>query len=390
MFLLFLLLIGNVLGGEKKTSPVTSDISCKIQLPDFPLSKEGLMTPYKYINCKMADTPSFVQAVILDKTINLFYIYHPLVIDNDKEPAILPVEPLLPNNYEIGIWFGSNADTIELVNSFGKSNGNCVNGLGSSFFGQFAHCNAVRFFDTVKELNISIPPLENALDGTICPTVRDYSIVDADPNDNLQTQYLLLENGQTAQYNQENIDILGKHNVKILKNPSDNALMTESIYPLIGCNAYTAFDLSSGMRWASLALNELQSLYQQEPIALIPSLNPMTLVNGRPNIDKLNLYRLGVNQPVVSSLDDANSETFCLQMIINGMERIDSWSNFLSKGASPNPEVAANLYLFLMYRLNVSYNLLTCEKLLNKKIPILYELSPNGIVVHVKRLPFVP
>ena len=361
---------------------------CDLQIPDFPLSKEGLMTTYKYINCKMSVQPSFVQATIFDKDTETFYIYHPLVSDIDKEPIIQPVEVILPTNYEIGIWFGSNADNLRLINTYGIANGNCINGLGSSIFGQFAHCNAVKFFDTLNTFNTSIPPLGIAKDGNPCPTVRDYSVVDADPNDNLQTQYILTSTGRTAQDNPENRNQLGIDNIRILKNPSDNALLTEWIYPAIGCNAFRAFDLSSGIMHASLALNELQAIQQVEPIALIPSLNPMTLVNGKPNLQKLNLYRLGVNQPVVMTMEDASSVIFCTEMVTSGLDRIQTLLPYLETFASPNPQVSANLYLFLMYRLNISYNLLTCRELLNKPIPILYELSDNNIVIRAIRTKF--
>jgi hypothetical protein len=86
---------------------------------------------------------------------------------------------------------------------------------------------------------------------------------------------------------------------------------------VMGCSPWTVTDLADpGSRSPSLALNELQAAaWQQSPVALIPGIfwsncvanriagDAMVTVNGHPNLNKLNSYRKGLNQPTVSSLD---------------------------------------------------------------------------------------
>jgi hypothetical protein len=51
--------------------------------------------------------------------------------------------------------------------------GNCVNALGRSVFGQFAHCNAPAFFHAANVAigagKLVVPPLGTAQDGQDCP-----------------------------------------------------------------------------------------------------------------------------------------------------------------------------------------------------------------------------
>jgi len=122
---------------------------CEIAVPPNPLTAAGLATPYKVTGCNQIDFDNqgnFVEAAILDPATGAVQIYHPLIINANQTVEgtdfITPVTPTLPANAVVGIWFGSNANTVTLT---GSTNG-CVNGLGGSIFGQFAYCNAPEFF----------------------------------------------------------------------------------------------------------------------------------------------------------------------------------------------------------------------------------------------------
>src|SRR6266567_6807429 len=153
--------------------------NCTLVVPANPLSAQGLMTPYQLVAtdpaagpCNEANTvqSAFVQAAILDPATGKVSIYAPLVVDQGTQPAIPPVAVQLPANAVVGIWFGFNANMLTLLKNNAKkirhaggrgnnshitlrggmANGNCVNGVANSVFGQFAYCNAPRFFQAAN------------------------------------------------------------------------------------------------------------------------------------------------------------------------------------------------------------------------------------------------
>jgi hypothetical protein len=108
----------------------------------------------------------------------------------------------LPANNVVGIWFGSNANTITLT---GTTNG-CVNGLDGSVFGQFAYCNTPAFFAAAQTAIaaglLTVPPVGSSTKATTtqaCPSVRDFRVVDMDQSDNVDTTYLLIDGKKLAQ-----------------------------------------------------------------------------------------------------------------------------------------------------------------------------------------------
>jgi hypothetical protein len=113
----------------------------------------------------MKTFPSFVEAVILDLDTNALSVYHPLVINAGSTPLSPPITFTMPKNPLVGIWFGSNGLSIALTPTTSLQQGLCVYNIGGStsqdVFGQFAHCNAVVFFQTIKELIINRVPLQN-------------------------------------------------------------------------------------------------------------------------------------------------------------------------------------------------------------------------------------
>src|SRR5579884_1689899 len=216
--------------------------NCSLIVPPDPLTAQGLATPYQLFApdaaqngpCNEANTAqsAFVQAVIFDQNANTFTVYEPLVVDQGTQPAVAPTPPNLPAGAVVGIWFGFNGTNLTLVDNNGSlGQGQCVNGLQGSVFGQFAYCNAVNFFNIVNGAigggNVAVPALQTAKDGLPCPTNRDFSVIDQDPSDNVQTQYLVNGNGQTAQFSAANQAQLA--GATTISNPSDNALISQFI-----------------------------------------------------------------------------------------------------------------------------------------------------------------
>ncbi len=243
------------------------NMNCTLMIPANPLSAQGLATPYQLTATDPAMGPcneanagqsAFVQAAIIDPATGTISAYEPLVIDKGTTPLVVPTAPQLPQNAVVGLWFGFNATLLTLQNNArthgkggkvqkanialggaGMANGNCVNGVANSVFGQFAYCNAVNFFRTANQAiaagKLTIPALGTATDGMACPTTRAFSVVDMDQSDNVQTQYLANANGQTAQLSAANQALFP--NATTLGNPSDNALVTKFLDPALGCQS---------------------------------------------------------------------------------------------------------------------------------------------------------
>ncbi|HEV2662669.1 MAG TPA: hypothetical protein VGU68_18835, partial [Ktedonobacteraceae bacterium] len=240
--------------------------NCTLQVPANPLSAQGLATPYQLsatdpaggaCNEANAGQSAFVQAVIFDPATSTLSAYEPLVVDQGTQPAVAPVAPQLPQGAVVGLWFGFNGTILHLTG--GTAAGRCVNGTRGTEFGQFAYCNAPRFFRMVNAAiqakNVTVPAIGMASDGKPCPTTRDFSLVDMDQSDNVQTQYLLNANGQTAQVSDANKGQLA--NATTIGNPSDNALLSRFVDPALGCQTWAIPDLTNnGAMTPTLATDE--------------------------------------------------------------------------------------------------------------------------------------
>lgn len=151
--------------------------SCNIIVPKEPLTIKGLSTPYISINCDQTtgDTSSFVEALILNKKTGSLVAYSPLIINNGTQPLFPIVKPnFKEEDHVVGLWFGSNANTIVLqdINN-GKTlrKSNCINGkqgVVGDTFGQVAGCNNVEFFKVANRLiangKLIIPALNTDLE----------------------------------------------------------------------------------------------------------------------------------------------------------------------------------------------------------------------------------
>jgi hypothetical protein len=370
---------------------------CTLILPPRPLTAQGLATPFQLTATDPA-TPcheldptqsAFVQAAIIDPDTGRISLYTPVVIDAGTAPARPPVVPVLPAEAVVALWFGYNGANLTLQRH-GKlhlggrdedlAEGRCVNGLGSSVFGQFSYCNAPHFFATahaaIRSGKLDVPPLGTGLDGLPCPTTRSFAEIDQDPSDNLPVSYLKI-NGQVAQFNAANAAIAGA--VKF-GNPSDERLVPILLDPPLGCHPWTAPDLTNGGTAApALALNELMAAARQAPpIALIPPQDPMVLVNGKINFEKLALYRHGVDQ---SGLTEQDPVAYCQHFRAIHPHKLELDRQFFAARPSPFPNMANSLFTFMAQRYVQSYSILGCDVLLKQPVNESLTVDGHGVVI---------
>ncbi len=380
--------------GSHAAAAVNGD--CSLIVPAQPLTAQGLATPYQMVatnpangpcNEANADQAAFVQAAVIDPVTGQISIYDPLVIDKDTQPAMPPVVPKLPGRGIVGIWFGSNGNTLTLQGT-GTSlqDGHCVNGVGDSIFGQVSYCNSPAFF---KAANAAIqagklvsPPLGRAKDGLPCPTSRDFALVDQDQSDNVTTTYLVTGNGQTAQMTAANMAALQNDNVQVQHNGSDERLLAIALDGALGCKPMMAPDLADpGQMVTALPLNELQAAaHQAAPVALVPARDPMVLMNGRPNLNKLNAYRVGVDQSKVQSLDAASTKTYCTNLLAIAPQRMLLDAHLTKAAPSADPAAANTLFTFLAQRFVFTFGAdgLNCTKWLGVPDPVSVKTDRNG------------
>jgi len=371
---------------------------CTLIVPANPLTAQGLVTPYQLVATNAANGPcneankaqaAFVQGAVIDPATGAISIYNPLVIDQGTQPAAQPVVPTLPQGGIVGLWFGFNGNNLMLQDTNGSLKaGNCVNGIPNSVFGQFAYCNAITFFSTVNAAiqggKLNPPPLGTAKDGATCPSVRDFSVVDMDQSDNVTTAYLVNANGQTAQSTAANMAAL--QNAQALTNASDNRLLSIALDTALGCTPWMAPDLADpGKMVPALPLDEVQAAIQQaQPVALIPNFDPMVVVNKQRNLDKLNAYRVGVDQPVAQNPNMSSTLTYCTSLRQISPARMLKDATFTIGQASPDAAAGNSLLTFLEQRFVTTYgaNGLNCQGLLNQADPITVQTDANGVAIN--------
>jgi hypothetical protein len=370
---------------------------CTLIVPDQPLTAKGLSTPYKLLATNRDNGPChennpnqsvFVQGAVFNPASGQISIYNPLVIDKNTKPAAAPVVPILPANAIVALWFGFNGANLTLKDIHDQvleMNG-CVNGVRNSLFGEYAYCNAPAFFQAVNGAIAThklVPPaLGIGKDGRACPSVRDFSVVDMDQSDNVNTSYLATDNGRTAQVTANNIAALP--DTQIIVNGSDNRLLSIALDGSLGCKPWTAPDLADpGHTLTALPLDEIQAAtYQQAPVAVVPKDDPMVLVNGNAKLDKLNAYRIGVDQPLVQNTNQASTRTYCTNLLNIAPERIFLDKSLTKNAPSPAPMLANNLFTFLAQRFVATWgaNGLNCQGLLDKQSPIVLKMDDDVTV----------
>ena len=373
---------------------------CILKIPNDPLN-QGLFQPWflstrndSLLPCSQTIPSSavFIEATILDLTTGQFFIYNPLIIDIDTQPALPILTAQMPQNNIVVLHFGSNGNSVTLENTVTNGlnsieEGNCINGLPNDIFGQFAYCNAINFFNEVNLLisqnRIHVPVLMNSILGDTCPTVRSFAVVDQDQSDNVLTSYILTTSNQIAQDTPQNRNSLSV--AVILKNGSDNRLLDMFIDIAIGCTPFEAPDLvDNTIMKPSQALNEIQAnmIPISSFVALVPDNDPMVFnQNTTLNLDKINLYRVGVNQPIVTSLNQPmNTINYCNMMETIAIPfyilHINELQNFISPDGTAN-----NLLNFLCNRFVNSWTNLNCINFTGRQSLISVIFDQNGIAI---------
>jgi len=393
---------------------------CFVTVPLNPLTAQGLATPYLLSTkdtgpCTMMAgstvmSQAFVQGGIYDPFSAVISVYNPLIADQTPVSkggigvAITPVVPNLPSGAVVALWFGSNGATLTLVDTnLGATlkAANCVNGLPGSIFGQFSYCNAVNFFERVyNDPRVFVPYLGKALDGQLCPTVRDFFVVDQDPSDNVVSDYLVTNNGigLIAQDNPVNREALAPNKTVFDINGSDNRLLAVFLAQAIQCYPATGPDLSDTNHinfLPALPLDELSANFRQPfPQARVEIMDPMVLgPTGNYNVTKLNLYRAGVGQPAFPNLGTAfNNEQasiWCQRSLIIFPTRLETLLPFLVKYPTvDNPPTATNLGGFMANRWIATWGLTGCNTILNiqvNQLPVIAVVSATtGLTTSVK------
>ena len=95
---------------------------------------------------------------------------------------------------------------------------------------------------------------------------------------------------------------------------------------------------------------------------------------------KTNLFRLGVDQPMVGARQRADTPAnYCKHMMQVGMARAAGDEKQFTAFTTPVPDEGNNLFTFLAARLAASWGNLGCGALLNAPDPVNLTLDANGV-----------
>jgi hypothetical protein len=397
---------GNAINLNQNADEATASMNCTLQVPANPLTAQGLATPYQLgdgCDEATATEAAFVEATILQPNGQL-QVYNPLVITQGTTPAAAPVVPTIPRGSVVILDFGFNGTNLVLTGQGATQRGSgCVDAYGQSVFGQVSACNATRFYQAADAMmgfggggrsgfggfgarggRLRAPALGTAQDGKACQTARDFALVDQDQSDNVNSQYLLTANGQTAQNTAANKAAL--NGATPIANGSDNALLAFFVDPANGCTPFTATDATAADGTSpSQALNELSArANQQNPAAYVPPNDEMTLVGGKPSVAKTNVYRSLVDQPLLPANVNTTevAAAYCMNMANTAPAR--NMLDMAQDGAfaSPVPAVGSNLATFLGNRLSMSFTNLGCQSF-GLTDPVTVTADGNGVATAV-------
>ena len=402
-----------------RTSPVAAaapNPNCTLIVPENPLSRQGLATPYLLTAtnqaggaCHEANTnqTAFVQGAIINTNTGQISIYDPLVIDRGTTPVAAPVVPKIPMDSVVALWFGYNGNTLTLAGAdqmeavspsqplsmdlgasgaaaggfefpasaptsdFLLQQANCVSGedINGRFstFTQVAACNATAFFTaaeaaiTARKLRVPSPGI--AADGKNCPTTRSFDLVDQDQSDSVTTQYLAEPGGQIAQDTAASRQALT--GASVLSNGSDSGLLDLFVDPALHCSPWEVPNQTDGgAATSALPLEELQAAawagkQGSGPAALVPLSDPMTLdAYANFNTDKADAYRANVDMSPLPAGESPRQ--YCADLERIQGSRLQEDANLLMRAPSPSPAAADNLFTFMALRLRNSFVNLDC------------------------------
>ena len=381
---------GNAISLNQSAAQAAASGNCSLTVPANPLSAAGLATPWQLGDgCSMANAGTqgaFVEATILAPNGQL-QVYNPLVITAGTTPAAAPVAPTITRGSQVIINVGFNGTNLVLQGQ-GARQGRCVDALGQSVIGQVSACNAVGFYNLanreIAQGTLTVPPAGTSLDGQPCMTTRNFGMVDQDQSDNVITTYLLNGNGQTAQNTTANAGAVA--GATTLANGSDNKLLAAFLDAANGCTDFHATDSTdpTGMS-GSQALNELSArVNQQGTIAVVPTNDEMTLVNGAFSIAKTNVYRSLVDQPLLAGNVNATqvAADYCQNLVnIQPARNQLDMTRELNFG-TPVAAVGNSLATFMGNRLSMSFVNLGCANF-GLTNPVTVTLDGNQVATAV-------
>jgi hypothetical protein len=330
---------------------LTSAPDCTLKVPSDPLSARGLATPYVLHSagamCNEDETTgAFVQATILDPATGVVSVYDPEVV-TPGESAPTPPVVKLPRDAVVSIWTGFNGNKLKLT---GEGAGEFVN------FAQQSYDNSPQMFTAlnraVRAGKLTVPPVGMGMDNLACPTTRDASVTDQDPNDNVPVTYPYASNAS---------------------NGSDEQLVN-LIQGALGCKEWTVPLLDPGVAMGSGmgtstsgVLQELQAATdQQVPVQLVPGNDEFTTTNGdfvpptgtgKYDMFRNNLYREQVDQPPAFSNQTAQ---FCTNLK-EGAARLGQDQSLDAMQPAPAfANIGTNLANVLAGRFVATWQLLDC------------------------------
>eukprot|EP00474_Spongospora_subterranea_P004783 CRZ05241.1 hypothetical protein [Spongospora subterranea] len=354
--------------------------TCVLTVPELPSTSKALGTPWMVSGCNQYDPKqtTFVEAVIYDPAAKSFSVYSPLVIDASTKVGVTPTPPVIPNGAIVGLWMSSNNGRLQLNGTTPTTlaNNHCVNGLGNSLFGSIAYCNAVEFFAAAK---VTMPKLITAADGGLCVTTRDFVMTDKDQSDNVYTTYLIDTAAKTiAQNTASNRE---KMTSAVVVANGDDTTFLQTMFVTLKCPQNMATSLTElGQMVPALALDELQgTTIAQPPVAIVPDINPDTLVDGQQSLEKRNLYRLGVDQSINFTGDGAE---YCRHYVTIGTARMLQMKSIALMTPPPDPTVADSLHTFQCRKFISSFEVMKCADRLNIVNPVMVNTTQGGVVNH--------
>jgi hypothetical protein len=229
----------------------------------------------------------------------------------------------------------------------------------------------------VRAGKLTVPPVGTDNNGLTCPTTRDPSVTDQDPNDNVPVTYTY---GSGA------------------SNGSDEQLVN-LIQGALGCSEWTVPLLDPGVAVGagngastSGVLQELQAAGdQQAPVQLVPGNDEFTTTNGnfvapanatgtvpgRYDMFRNNLYREQVDQPPAFSNQTAQ---FCTNLVSGAFRLGEDQVLDAAKPAPAFANIGTNLANVLAGRFVATWQLLNCQGLTGSVSPISVTVDGTGLV----------
>lgn len=363
---------------------------CGVVVPENPLSYQGLNTPYilKSLNNKTDDcsvlkqrSTVFIEIVIFDIVSSTFYIYNPLVVNDLGQIKNIIKTDQLPVHNVVGIWFGSNDVTFKLLDSNNSLHfGDCVDGYNNSVFGNFAYCNAKIFFETVDKYKFYIPDIGKTINDFDCLTTRSFEFNQQYHISSVVSSYIIYQDQKVAIKSFNNLSIF-EPPLYVIINKSNGRILNSYISIATRCNTFIGYDfIDQYNRKSSIVLNELQGSLDKQQI-FIPSTHPSVMMNGYPDLNKLNLYRIGLNQPVVTGIHINDSIIYCNGIYNKTPVFLYNHYDLLTNYNTPDDTLGNNLINVMISRFLSSWNTYDCGNILKVPFPIKYEKDYNNVIV---------